>query len=413
MKRIISSRVIITSAIIFAMFSCNKNDNKSVAPTDDSNLLTNTMMLENGNNPDEMIIQTGSSDGIESNSLSSHNNRREHFLYTETNASGTNQILRYAINRDGSLHFDGSTLSGGAGTGTGLGSQGALALDKDHEWLFAVNAGGNSVSSFKVENDGSLTLAHTETTAGEMPISLTVHSNLLYVLNTGSDNIHGFIIGPGGSLTHIDGSTQSLSGKAVVAPQISFTPNGNWILVTEKATNNISAFKVKVNGSVSAGIVTASTGETPFGFDFGRDDVMVVSNAAGGAADAGSATSYDVTGSGRLHSINGAVANHQGAPCWVATTEFGRFAFVSNTGSNSISSYYIAPNGRLFLVNKAAAPTDNAPADIVVAKDNIHVYALNVKSGTISEFHRTIFGGLEAIGSVSGLPAATTGLARY
>ena len=405
--------MIIAVAIVFASISCNKNNNRSAGPADESNSLTNAMMLENGNNPDEMVVQSDVTATTESNSISSRNNRREHFLYTETNAAGTNQILRYEINRDGSLHFDGTTLSGGAGSGAGLGSQGALALDKDHEWLFAVNAGGNSVSSFKVENDGSLTLAHTESTMGETPVSVAVRDNLLYVLNRGSDNIHGFMIGSGGSLTHIDGSTQSLSGKTVDAPQISFTPNGNWVLVTEKATNNISSFKVKNNGSVSPGIVTASTGETPFGFDFGRDDVMVVSNAAGGAADAGSATSYIVTGNGKLHSINGAVANHQGAPCWVATTEFGRFAFVSNTGSNSISSYYIAPNGRLYLIKKAAAPTDNAPADIVVAKDNFHVYALNVKSGTISEFHRTMFGGLEAIGTVSGLPVATTGLARY
>ena len=78
---------------------------------------------------------------------------------------------------------------------------------------------------------------------------------------------------------------------------------------------------------------------------------------------------------------------YQAAPCWVATTLFGRFAFVSNTGSNSVSSYYVAPGGKLFLINKAAASTDNAPADIVVAANNFYVYELNVDSGTIGEFH--------------------------
>ena len=103
------------------------------------------------------------------------------------------------------------------------------------------------------------------------------------MLNFGTDNIHGFKVGSDGTLTDIDGSTRALSGSGVVAPQISFTPNGNWLLVTEKATNNISSFKVKADGSVDADIVTPSTGQTPFGFDFGRDDIMVVSNAAGGA----------------------------------------------------------------------------------------------------------------------------------
>ena len=295
----------------------------------------------------------------------------------------------------------------------GLGSQGALTLSQDHEWLFAVNAGSNSVSSFKVHNDGSLSLAHTENSDGQMPVSLSIHENLLYVLNFGSDNIHGFHVGANGSLTDIVGSTRSLSGTAVVAPQIAFTPNGNWLIVTEKATNNISSFKVKLDGSVAPDQVTASTGQTPFGFDFGRDEAMVVSNAAGGAAGAGSATSYHINANGIPHAVNGAIPDEQAAPCWVATTKFGRFAFVSNTGSNSISSYYIAPGGKLFLVYKAAASTDNSPADIVVAKNNYNVYALTAKSGTIGEFHRKFFGGLESIGSVSGLPAGTTGLAIF
>jgi len=36
--------------------------------------------------------------------------------------------------------------SGGAGYGAGLGSQGALILNETHSWLFAVNAGDNTVS---------------------------------------------------------------------------------------------------------------------------------------------------------------------------------------------------------------------------------------------------------------------------
>jgi 6-phosphogluconolactonase len=170
---------------------------------------------------------------------------------------------------------------------------------------------------------------------------------------------------------------------------------------------------VKGDGSVSSDLVTASTGQTPFGFDFGRDEVMIVSNAAGGAAGAGSATSYRIGANGAPHAVNGTVANNQGAPCWVATTAFGRFAFVNNTGSNSISSYYIAPGGYLFLVNKAAAPTDSMPTDIVVAKNNYFVFALTSHSGTIGEYHRTFFGGLEKTGSASGLPAPTTGLAIF
>src|SRR5579863_250254 len=405
-----------TMCVLAALSSCNKESAKTALTTTPASQATADMIAENGANPDEATMTT-SSDGAaimtEINTVENHRSPKGHYLYTETNEAGTNQVNIYRVNDDGSLSFRDAVASGGAGTGAGLGSQGALALSQDHEWLFVVNAASNSVSSFKVGNDGSLSLKYTENSDGTMPVSLSFYENLLYVLNFGSDNIHGFRVGSDGSLTDISGSTKPLSGTAVVAPQISFTPNGNWLIVTEKATNRISSFKVESDGSVASDLATSSTGQTPFGFDFGRDDAMVVSNAAGGAAAAGSATSYRIGANGIPHAVNGAVPNEQGAPCWVATTKYGRFAFVSNTGSNTISSYYIAPGGYLFLVDKAAAPTDNSPADIVVAKNNYNVYALTAKSGTIGEFHRKFFGGLEHTGSVSGLPASTTGLAIY
>jgi 6-phosphogluconolactonase len=416
MKKISLFKFGMTMFITLVFVSCNKDSEKAPVVPDQQVETMSGMISENGANPDEVMMVASATDAksfTATNSANDIGTRKGHFLYSESNEAGVNQIFVYRINRDGSLTSQGSTPSGGAGAGTGLGSEGALVLSGDHKWLFAVNAGSNSVSSFRVNDDGSLTLAHTESSEGKKPVSVSVHGTLLYVLNFDSDNIHGFRVGEDGTLTHIEGSTRPLSGTGVVPPQISFTPNGNWLLVTEKATNNISSFKVGNDGSVSPDVVTASTGQTPFGFDFGRDDFMIVSNAAGGAAGAGSVTSYQIGGNGVPHEVNGAVPNFQGAPCWVATTKFGRFAFVSNTGSNSISSYYVAPGGRLNLISKAAATTDNSPADIVVAANNYNVYNLNVKSGTIGEYHRTLLGGLQSIGFVSGLPAPTTGLATY
>lgn len=416
MKKINFFLLGISLFITFVFVSCSKESSKTTASPDQQQANMANMIAENGSNPDEIMMTattTGSTVLTATNSVEEQKGHQGHFLYSESNESNVNQIYVYEISRDGSLTLQGSTVSGGVGTGMGLGSQGALTLSEDHAWLFAVNAGSNSVSSFRVHDDGSLTLVHTESSRGKMPVSVSIHENLLYVLNFASDNIHGFLVGEGGSLTHIEGSTMNLSGTGVVPPQISFTPNGSWVIVTEKATNKISSFKVKNDGSVWPDVATASTGQTPFGFDFGRDDFMIISNAAGGAAGAGSATSYRILDNGIPHDINGAVPNDQGAPCWVATTKYGRFAFVSNTGSNSISSYYIAPGGYLFLVDKAAVTTGNSPADIVVAKNNYNVYALNTKSGSIGEYHRKFLGGLELIGTVSGLPAPVTGLAIY
>ena len=416
MKKINSSKVIMAIAIIFTFVSCNKNSDKNIISPQPKGVVLKEMMSENGTNPDEVAVKNESANltnaGI-TKSESATDNKNKHFLYTESNGAGSNEILAYKINPNGTLNLHKTITSGGSGTGKGLGSQGALVLTKDHEWLFAVNAGSNSVSSFKVNNDGSLTLAHTESSGGTNPNSVSVYGDLLYVLNHGSDNIHGFRIGAGGTLASIPESTQPLSTTGTDAPQILFTPDGHWVIVTEKVTNKINAFKVKNDGSVWPAVVTASTGPTPFGFDFARDHFMIVSNAAGGAPGAGSATSYTIDNNGVPNAVNGAVPDNQAAPCWIAITQYGRFAFTTNTADNSISSYYVAAGGDLYLAQKVAASTDNGPVDIVVAKNNYNVYELNGKAGTIGEYHRTLDGGLEYVDAVSGLPAAVTGLATF
>ena len=414
MKQTLKLKRLLVFAFIIFGAACSKTTEPKIAQQSKQQSSLSEMMAENGENPDELKMQSPEkSSNTSVNSTEKKDGRHRQFLYTESNETGTNRILIYDINKDGSLEYTGSEASGGAGTGKGLGSQGALVLDKDHQWLFAVNAGSNSVSTFKVHYDGTLSLAATESSKGTKPTSLDVSGNLLYVLNTGSDNIHGFRVGNNGELYHIQGSTKSLSGTGTDAPQILFTPDGDRLIVTEKATNNLLTFKIKNDGSVHEAIITSSTGMTPFGFAFSRSEFMVVSNAAGGAAGAGSATSYILGGNGVPHDVNGAVPDKEAAPCWVAITKYGRFAFVTNTASNSVSSYYISARGALYLVQQVAAATDNGPVDIVVAGNNYNVYTLNGKAGTLGEYHRTFLGGLESIGSLSGLPASTTGLASF
>src|SRR5687767_5903316 len=53
-------------------------------------------------------------------------NPREGIVFTMSNAASQNTILAFEQNSNGSLTFVGSTPSGGTGTGTTLGSQGAI-----------------------------------------------------------------------------------------------------------------------------------------------------------------------------------------------------------------------------------------------------------------------------------------------
>jgi hypothetical protein len=68
-------------------------------------------------------------------------------VYAMTNAAGGNSILIFSRAATGALASAGSAATGGAGKGSGLGSQGALVLTNDQRWLLAVNAGSNDLTA--------------------------------------------------------------------------------------------------------------------------------------------------------------------------------------------------------------------------------------------------------------------------
>lgn len=75
-------------------------------------------------------------------------------VYTLSTSPSGNSVLAFERAFDGSLNPAESIASGGLGTGGGLGSQGAIILAENGRWLFAVNAGSNSISSFAVRHGG-------------------------------------------------------------------------------------------------------------------------------------------------------------------------------------------------------------------------------------------------------------------
>src|SRR5205823_11363385 len=81
-------------------------------------------------------------------------------LYVNDSTAGANTIAAFDRHADGTLTpVPGSPFpAGGAGTGTGIGSQGALQATDDGRYLLAVDAGSNQISVLAVEHDGGLRL---------------------------------------------------------------------------------------------------------------------------------------------------------------------------------------------------------------------------------------------------------------
>jgi 6-phosphogluconolactonase len=332
-------------------------------------------------------------------------------VYTSTNSATANAIQAFSRAPDGSLTPGGSFATGGAGTGGGLGNQGAVVLDDNAGRLFAVNAGSDNISAFK-GTDSGLTLRDLEPSNGDRPVSLTVHGDLLYVLNAGSDQISGFRIRRGGDLEPLAGSTRSLSATGSDPAQVEFSPVGDLLAVTEKATNRIDTFRIGGDGRPGQLRSQPSAGQTPFGFAFDRRGNLIVSEAFGGAPNASALSSYGVAPDGTIAPISPVVPTGQTAACWVVVTKNGRFAYTTNTGSGNISSYTVDRDGSIALQESVAADTGSGSAPTDLALDSgRHLFVLNSGSGTVGAYRVRGDGRLLPVDVVGGLPAGSTGLA--
>ena len=339
-------------------------------------------------------------------------------VYTLTNSAAGNEVLIFNRTVNGTLTAAGSVSTGGLGTDAGLGSQGALTLSANYRWLFAVNAGSNDLSVFAVTPHG-LILVDKVASGGVMPISVTNYRDIVYVLNAGgSGNITGFTLSRRGKLTPIDNSTRNLSnngnGAAPGPAQISFSPDGQALVVTEKATNLIDTFPVDEDGVAGDLTTHPSAGVTPFGFTFARHGTLVVSEAAGGAVNASSASSYDVSADS-FDVISAAVPTQQTAACWAVATKNGWYAYTANAGSGSISLYAVSRDGGLTLRNSAAGSTGatSHPSDMALGRYGHFLYVLANATQSIGVFEVRFDGSLVAVNGTSGLPATAVGLAAW
>jgi 6-phosphogluconolactonase len=341
-------------------------------------------------------------------------------VFTQTNQSAGNEVMAYSRAPNGNLTFVNSYSTQGTGTGMGLGSQGAMAFARGGSILLVVNAGSNDISVFSATGAG-LNFQSKVSSGGTMPISVTAHGNLVYVLNAGgSGNITGFYFAGRTALSPIPNSTRYLSnngmGSAPGPAEVSFNPSGTVIAVTEKPTNNILTYTVNSDGTVNGPNVNPSAGRTPFGFEFRNDEQLIVSEAFGGVMDSSAVTSYAVNSNGDVSLISGPMFTTETAACWIAITNNRMFTYTTNTGSGTITGFRINDAGDLTILNANGVTADlgmgTSPIDMALSVNSKYLYCLNSGTHTISSLRVNGDGSLTPINlsEVTGLPSGTSGL---
>jgi hypothetical protein len=355
-------------------------------------------------------------------------------VYTMSNAA-TNQVFGFLRGADGSLApMAAPFATGGIGSGAGLGEQGAVAYDLTNNRLYVVNAGDGSFSVLPVKADGTLGTAVKVNAASASlvgPKSITFSGNTVYVLYEGNATtasmIAGYTVTPSGATftaAPITGSALALSSnvESVDPAEIKFSPDGAWLVVTEKQSGGTGVVagpgSIDTFGVDSTGLATrkgfystASAQLTPYGFAF-LGGTLIVSEAGSAGVGTYSYTNGviapEVPASGGLQFLP-----TDAAPCWVAVSS--DWAYVANAMGPDISGFtvdavtggltdigavangVVASTGKVVVTD--AGTTIDGPTDESVSADGKFLYVLESAVPSIGIFQIMTNGTLVRVGA--------------
>lgn len=330
------------------------------------------------------------------------------YLFVQTNNLAGNQIQVYDRADDGALTLTETVDTGGVGgmneggEGDPLASQGSLIYNTHHRLLIAVNAGSDTVSVLSLD-DGHLSLRQVLPSGGTFPVSVTVHNDLVYVVNAhDAGAIAGYRI-TYGQLHQIENSTRSLKLTPVTGPtqfantpgQIGFTPNGKQLIITTKANGSfIDVFTIGHDGRPSNTFVANPAGTPiPFGFTFDGHGHLVTTDAGLSAL-----STYTVHANDTVKKI--ASQPDEGSQmCWV-THVAGNF-YATDTASNNVTGYRIDPAGMPTVFTKT--DTRKGPIDMAGTHDGNFLYVQVGFAGGIDGFHIKPDGTLDQVVTLTGI----------
>jgi len=333
-------------------------------------------------------------------------------VFVMTNAADKNEIIAYQRNADGSLGNKQRFATGGRGSGgttDPLGSQGSLTLTDDHSFLLAVNAGSGQISVFRV-HQATLDLVDLISCGGSEPVAVAQHGSLVYVLNAGGNsNVVGFHLDRNGNLKQIRNAISFVTTANSGAASLSFNPDGQTLLVTEKITNEIDAFPVHTDGTLGPIVANPAVGPGTFAVAFAPSGIAIVAETGpAGGNNASAISSYTVLSNLSLSAVSASVPTLGAATCWVAVTPNGQFVYSSNAGSSTISGFSIAASGALTPLSGtilATLPSGSTNLDVAITLDGKFLYSLDSGTGAVSIFGIGQDGLLTSLGEVANLHA--------
>jgi 6-phosphogluconolactonase (cycloisomerase 2 family) len=398
-------------------------------------------------------------------------------LYMQTNEV-KNAIIHYHWSANGTLTEVERVATGGAGSGelspiyhtnrpNDFEGAASVILTPDRRFLFATNAGDNSVSSFAVNKEGRLTLLDVERTGntqggGAKSVAYDPSSRTLFVVHTfGPDHLRLMSVDREGKLTprpeRYSVNTMDWPNRvptmAVLSPDGKFlfvgtafdelpsrkNPDGSLILwiphngalhvIASNAPDpdGIVVFPVGEDGALREPSFYDARGASPFYIAFlhNRPDTFLVGYAVSNGVSVGK-----VDANGKI-TVSAPVTldTSAGVPselCWLAVSPNDRWVFTTNFGYSDISSYRIDGNV-LSIAKDPASPkvpgdgtfrgidgvVSSGPSDSWISPDGAYLYQIYGNASKLVGYATQPDGSLEEVTSVKIPYNSPEGLAGF
>jgi 6-phosphogluconolactonase (cycloisomerase 2 family) len=399
-------------------------------------------------------------------------------LYMQTNEV-KNAIIHYHRSANGALTEVERVATGGAGSGelspiyhtnrpNDFEGAGSVILTPDRRFLFATNAGNNSVSSFAVDKEGRLTLLDVKRTGnaqngGAKAVAYAPSSHTLFVVHTfGPDHLRLMSVDGEGKLTprpeRYSVNTMEWPNRvptmAVLSPDGKFllvgttfdelpsrkNPDGSlilWIPHKDGALHVIASnapdpdgivvFPVGGDGGLGEPSLYDAKGASPFYIAFlhNRPDTFIVGFAVSDGLAMGRIDADGKINVGPLVKID----TSAGLPselCWLAVSPDDRLVFTTNFGYSSISSFRIEGNV-LSIAKDPASPkvpgdgtfraidgtVSSGPSDSWISPDGAYLYQIYGNASKLVGYATQPDGSLKEVTSVAIPYNSPEGLAGF
>jgi len=283
------------------------------------------------------------------------------------------------------------------------------ALHQSGHHLLVANAGSNSITTFRMGEEGQLVRTDVEEIEGR-PLSIVSRGDLVFVSTAptgGMGSIQMLRMDETGDLEAV-GRPLRLSERGAYASQLLLAGGGRFLVASEATTGLISVWPIDPEGQIGERMETELAGSATSLTAFGAGYLLV--SESGVAEDGGSGLStYRIDMDGGLTVVTDSLETGEAGAAWLDVSPRQHLVFAAELGGPSISVYGLSPEGEVQIRDRVAGEPGLPIAGLTLDGSGRFLYVLLGGNGGIATYEVMEGGQLESLGINTDLGLAMRG----